>query len=96
MIFERAHQILRTAQAAWPGPFDPRLARPFGNPPEMPAYRWHVSPDVMQALWNAMPPPHGVPKPKGSAGATPLLFGWPVEKDASLPPDSMYLRKEPE
>jgi hypothetical protein len=70
---------------------DPRIAQPFGRPLAMPEHHWRVSWDVMQALHNASPPPHPVPNPKTSHGATKVLLGWPVEVDRDAPPGTMLL-----
>ena len=71
-------------------PRSPHLAEPFGTPIGMPDHRWRVSTDVLQALYEASPPPIG-PNPKSGDDGTTRLFGWVVERDAALPTGTMLL-----
>lgn len=70
---------------------DPRIAQPFGRPLAMPEHHWRVSPDVMQALTEAGPPPQPIPNPKTADGPTKLLFGWPIDVDRAAPPGTLLL-----
>lgn len=85
---EAMHEAACKPFDSWPR--DRRLARPFGVPEGMPEHRWLVSGDVLQALYNAAPPPHG-PNPKNGDDGTRRLFGWPVDVDATLAPGTMRL-----
>lgn len=69
----------------------PGIAAPFGRPIAMPAHRWRVSWDVMQALTEAGPPPYPVPNPKTADGAEKVLFGWPISVDRSAPLGTLIL-----
>ena len=73
-------------------PRSPHLAYPFGTPVGMPEYRWRVSTDMLQALYNASPPPVGS-NPKSDDDGMTRLFGWVVERDAALPRGTLLLEK---
>jgi len=91
MIMEIARAHHRAACEAFDdGLDDPRLARPFGTPHDMPPHVWRVSWDVMQALYNASPPPVG-PNPKNGDDGTRRLFGWRIERDLDAPPGTLEL-----
>ena len=90
MILFLAGEIHRTACEPYRVPVDPRLAHPFGTPEDMPPHRWRVSRDVLQALYNASPPPVG-PNPKNGDDGTRRLFGWAIDVDASAQPGTMVL-----
>jgi hypothetical protein len=66
------------------------VAYPFGRPDGMPEHKWRVSPDVMQALVDASPPPQ--PAPKTAEAAPRLLFGWSIVVDQSAPSGTLELR----
>lgn len=85
-----ARSIHKAACEPFDGPYDRRLARPFGTPEDMPPHVWVVSPDVLQALYNESPPPVG-PNPKNGDDGNRRLFGWLVIADKSLPPGSIRL-----
>ena len=90
MILDLAYQRHVAACEPYRVWLDPRLAHPFGTPPDMPPHRWRVSPDVFQALAYAAPPTVG-PNPKNGDDGTCRLFGWPVDVDESAPPGTMVL-----
>jgi hypothetical protein len=92
-ILDRAYEIHAAALAGYGPVRDHRLAHPFGVPENMPTHEWHVSSDVMQSLYDAMPPPFPIPNPKNGDDGTPRLFGWLVIRDKSLPANSMTLRE---
>lgn len=103
MILDSAYRIHVHTCDKWRGlPVDPRLelhlsrlAQPFGRPVGMPEHRWRVSWDVMQALYEAAPPPKPVPNPKTSEGPMPMLFGWPVDRDDAAPVGTLLLEQIP-
>jgi excisionase family DNA binding protein len=84
---------LRTCKP-WAGRRIRGVAYPFGVPDAMPPHRWRASWDVMQALTEAAPPPIG-DNPKGSEGATKLLFGWPIDVDRDASPGTLALEPLP-
>jgi hypothetical protein len=64
-----------------------KLAQPFGTPEGMPPHHWIVSSDVLQALYEAAPPP--------MPGIAPLqLFGWPIVQDEDAPAQTLRLEAD--
>jgi DNA (cytosine-5)-methyltransferase 1 len=71
-VLDRAYEIQAAVRLRYPA-WDRRLAHPFGVSGDAPAHEWRVSPDVMQALYDAMPLPYPVPNPKSRGGRLPTL-----------------------
>lgn len=80
MILAFAYGIHVAACGPYQTSFDPRLARPFGTPHDMPPHYWRVSSDMLQSLHTASS--SGLdPNPKTTYGEVRLLYGWPVLVD---------------
>lgn len=90
MILEQARAMHMAACEPYRGSRIRGVAYPFGIPDGMPPHVWRVSWDIMQALYNASPPPVG-PNPKSGDDGTTRLFGWPVIRDKALPNGTMRL-----
>jgi hypothetical protein len=87
-IFDRAYKMLAEAKLLGRPPRG--IAMPFGVI-ELDAWRWRVSGDVLQALYDAMPPPFPIPNPKSGDDVTRRLFGLTLVEDRALPPNAIVL-----
>jgi hypothetical protein len=92
-VLQRAYELhVRACEPYDDGVRIRGVAYPFGRPDGMSEHEWRVSPDVMQALVDASPPPQPAPNPKTAEAAARLLFGWRIVVDESAPSGTLELR----
>ena len=87
-LYERAVTLHARACSKYPFHRLRGVAYPFGRPPQMPAHKWIVSPDIRDDLYAAMPNGPLFPTP-----IQPVLLGWPVVTDRNLPFGTMRLEE---